>query len=156
MTDDNIKPVREIIKKIKKKYDKDPEDWKVTGCKDKYGNQDTLVTHPPNTYWLKSKAINPFSAISHGSVVRHLDDEINKEIGKKLTPDEMLRLFGFIVPISSDSAIITSGIERFSQQKGKFLKDKITEKKKNLSHSLARKVDEEFTKRYPQRKNLYI
>ncbi len=156
MSDDEIKPVREIIKKIKKRYDKDPEDWKVTGCRDEFGNQDTLITHTPNTYWLKSKALNPFSAISYGSVVRHLDDEINKEIGKKLTPDEMLRFFGFVVPVSSDSAIITSGIERFSQQKGKFLKDKITEKKKNLARKLARKVDDEFLKRHPQRKNLYI
>jgi len=156
MIDDEIKPVKEIIKKIKRKYDSDPEDWRVTGCNDKNGNLDTFITHPPNTFWLKSKAINPFSAISYGSVVRHLDDEINKEIDKKLTPDEMLRLFGFIVPVSSNNAIITSGIERFSQQKGKFLKEKITEKKKSLAQSLARKVDGEFSKRYPQRKNLYI
>lgn len=156
MADDEIKPIRNVVKKIKKKYDKDPEDWKITGCKDNQGNQDTFITQSPNTFWLKSKALNPYSAISYGSVVRHLDDEITQEIGKKLSPDEMLRLFGFVVPTSEDNAIITSGIERFSPQKGKFLKDKITEKKKNLSMNLARKVDEEFTKKHPQRKNLYI
>ena len=156
MADDEIKPIRDVIKKIKKKYDKDSEDWKITGCRDKHGNQDTFITQPPNTFWLKSKALNPFSAISYGSVVRHIDDKINREIGKELTPDEMLRLIQFIVPTSQDNAIIASGIERFSQQKGKFLKDKITEKKKNLSKTLARKVDEEFTKKHPQRKNLFI
>jgi hypothetical protein len=156
MADDDVKPVRKVIRKIKEKYDKDPEDWKITGCNDKHGNQDTFITHPPNTFWLKSKALNPYSAISYGSVIRNLDDEINKEISKKLTPDEMLRLFGFIVPVPPENAIIASGIERFSQKKGKSLKEKITEKKKDLSRSLARKVDEEFTKRHPQRKNLYI
>ena len=151
-----IAPVSSIVKKMKKEYDRDPKDWRVIGSKDKDGNSDTLITKKPNSYWLKSKQINPYSSLTMGSVVRNLDRDIDEKIGKKLSPDDMLRFFGMIVPLKNDKNIIAAGIEKYSQQHGDYLKKVIKEKDANLGFQLRRKIDDEFTRKYHQRKNLYI
>ena len=151
-----IAPVSSIVKKMKKEYDRNPKGWRVIGSKDKDGNSDTLITKKPNSYWLKSKQINPYSSLTMGSVVRNLDRDIDEKIGKKLSPDDMLRFFGMIVPLKNDKNIIAAGIEKYSQQHGDYLKKVIKERDANLGFQLRRKIDHEFARRYHQRKNLYI
>lgn len=151
-----VAPVSSIIKKMKKEYDSDPKDWRIIGSKDKDGNSDTFITKKPNSYWLKSKQINPYSSLTMGSVVRNLDRDIDEKIGKQLSPDDMIRFFGMVVPLKNNKNIIASGIEKYSQQHGDHLKKIIKEKDANLSYQLRRRIDDEFTKKYPQRKNLFI
>ena len=151
-----VAPIKHIVKKMKKEYDKDPKHWRVIGSKDKEGNQDTFITKKPDAYWVKSKQLSPFSALSMGTVVRKIDQDIDNKIGKKLSPDEMLRFFGMVVPIKKDQNVVAAGIEKYSQQHGDYLKKVISEKDSNLGHQMAKRIDEEFTKRHPQRKNLYI
>ena len=153
---DGIAPVSSIVKKMKKEYDSDSKGWRVIGSKDKDGNSDTLITKKPNSYWLKSKQINPYSSLTMGSVVRNLDRDIDEKIGKKLSPDDMLRFFGMVVPLKNDKNIIAAGIEKYSQQHGDYLKKVIKERDANLGFQLRRKIDDEFTRKYHQRKNLYI
>ncbi|TET59038.1 MAG: hypothetical protein E3J52_07005, partial [Promethearchaeota archaeon] len=105
-----VAPISSIIKKMKKEYDNDPKDWRVIGSNDERGNRDTFITKKPNAYWLKSKQLSPYSALSMGTVVRNLDRDIDERIGKKMSPNDMLRLFGMIVPIKRDQNIIASGI----------------------------------------------
>jgi len=151
-----VAPIRSIVKKMKKEYDKDPKDWKVIGSNDEHGMSDTIITKKPNAFWLKSKQLSPYSSLSMGTVVRNIDKDIDEKIGKKLSPDEMLRLFGMIVPIKQDQNIIAAGIEKYSQQHGDHLKKIIHENQPNLGYKMAKRIDEEFTKKHPQRKNLFI
>ena len=151
-----IAPISSVAKKMKKEYDKDPKDWRVIGSKDKDGNLDTFINKNPNSYWLKSKQLSPFSALSMGTVVRNIDRDIDDKIGKKMSPNDMLRLFGMIVPIKSNQNIVAAGIEKYSQQHGDHLKKIIKERDANTGYQLRRRIDEEFTKKYPQRKNLYL
>ena len=85
---DGIAPIQSVVKKLKKDYDKDPKDWRIIGSKDKDGNADTFITKKPNAYWLKSKQLSPFSALSMGTVVKKIDKEIDEQIGKTITPEE--------------------------------------------------------------------
>ncbi|MHA2182607.1 MAG: hypothetical protein ACXAAH_14395 [Promethearchaeota archaeon] len=151
-----VAPIKSIVKKMKKEYDKDSTDWRVIGSKDRDGNSDTIISKKPNHFWLKSKQLSPFSALSMGSVVRNLDRDIDEKMGKKMTPDEMLRFFGMVVPIKENKNIIASGIERYSQEQGDYLKKVINERDSNLAYQLRHRIDKEFIKRHPQRKNLYI
>ncbi|MHA1986992.1 MAG: hypothetical protein ACW98D_10165 [Promethearchaeota archaeon] len=151
-----VTPIRSIVKKMKKDYDKDSKDWRVIGSKDRDGNSDTIISKKPNHYWLKSKQLSPFSALSMGSVVRNLDRDIDETMGKKMTPDEMLRFFGMVVPIKSDKNIIAAGIEKYSQEQGDYLKKIIKERDSNLDYQLRHRIDKEFTKKHPQRRNLYM
>lgn len=154
-----VAPIKPIIKKMKKHYDREPKDWRIIGSKDKDGNYDTFITKKPDAYWLKSKMLNPYSSLTMGSIVRNIDKEIDEKIekGRTLSPDEMYRLFGMVVPIKKDQNIMAAGIEKYSQQHGDHLKKVIHEDKDpNLGYQMARRIDEEFTKKYPQRKNLYI
>jgi hypothetical protein len=153
---DGIAPIRPIIKDLKKEYDKDPKGWRVIGSRDKDGNSDTFITKKPDAYWLKSKMINPYSSLTMGSAVRNIDRDIDEQIGKKLSQDDMLRLFGMVVPVRGNQNIVAAGIEKYSQQHGNYLKKVIGEKNSNLGYQMAKKIDEEFIKKYPQRKNLYI
>ena len=151
-----VAPIKTIIKRMKKDYDKSPKGWRIIGSSDKHGNTDTFITKKPDAYWLKSKMLNPYSSLTMGSLARNIDKDIDEKIGKKMSPDDMLRLFGMIVPVKQDQNIIAAGIEKYSQQHGNHLKKVIHENNPNLGYQLARRVDEEFTKKHPQRKNLYI
>ena len=153
---DGIAPIQSVVKKMKKDYDKDPKDWRIIGSKDKDGNSDTFITKKPNAYWLKSKQLSPFTALSMGTIVKKIDQEIDEQTGKTLTPEAMLRIFGIVVPVKTDKSIIASGIEKFSQSHGDYLKKLISEQNANLGYQMAKRIDEEFTRKYPQRKNLYI
>ncbi len=153
---DGVAPIHSIIKKLKKEYDKDPKDWRLIGSKDDHGNSDTFIGKKPNTYWLKSKMLSPYSALSMGSIVRNVDKEIDEGYGKVLSPNDMIRLFGMVVPVQKDKNVVAAGLEKYSQQHGDYIKKIIKEKDSNLGYQLARRLDEEFTKRHPQRKNLYI
>ena len=151
-----VAPIRSIVKKMKKEYDRDPKGWRVLGSKDRDGNSDTIISKKPNYFWLKSKQLSPFSALSMGTVVRNLDKDIDEKVGKRMSPNDMLRFFGMVVPIKENKSVIASGIEKYSQEKGDYLKKIISEKDANLGYQLRRRVDEAFTKKHPQRKNLYI
>ena len=153
---DGIAPIKSIVKKMKKEYDKDPKDWSIIGTHDEQGNNDTFIGKKPNTFWLKSKQLSPYSSLSMGTVVRNLDRDIDDNYGKKLSQEDMLRLFGMIVPVKKDKSIITAGIEKYSQNHGNHIKKVISEKEPNIGYQMARKLDDEFTKKHPQRKNLYI
>ena len=156
--EEKVAPIKPIIKKLKKEYDKDPTDWRVIGSKDDNGNTDTFITKKPNAYWLKSKMLNPYSSLSMGTIVRNIDRDIDEASGKgkALSPDEMLRLFGMVVPIKKDQNIVAAGIEKYSQAHGDYLKKIIGERDANLGPQMVKRIDEEFTKKHPQRKNLYI
>jgi len=151
-----VAPIKSVVKKMKKDYDRDPKDWRVIGSNDDRGNSDTFITKKPNAYWLKSKMLSPYSSLSMGTVVRNIDKDIDEKVGKKLSPDDMLRLFGMVVPIKKDQNIIAAGIEKYSQEHGDYIKRIISERDSNLDYHLAKRVDEEFTKKHPQRKNMYI
>jgi len=151
-----VAPIRSIVKKMKKDYDKDSKDWRVIGSKDRDGNSDTIISKTPNHYWLKSKQLSPFSALSMGSVVRNLDRDIDEKMGKTMSPDEMLRFFGMVVPIKANKNIIAAGIEKYSQERGDYLKKVINERDSNLDYQLRHRIDKEFTKKHPLRKNLFI
>ncbi|MHA1490915.1 MAG: hypothetical protein ACTSRI_14875 [Promethearchaeota archaeon] len=151
-----VASIRSIVKNLKKEYDKDPKDWSVIGSTDDQGNYDTFINKKPNSYWLKSKQLSPYSALSMGSIIRNIDKDIDEQIGKKLSPNDMLQFFGMIIPIKKDQSIIASGIEKFSQQHGDHLKKIINERDSNIEHSMAKRIDEEFTKKYPLRKGLYM
>lgn len=153
---DDVAPIRSIVKKMKNAYDKDPKDWRILGSKDRDGNLDTIISKKPDYYWLKSKQLSPFSALSMGTVVRNIDKDIDEKVGRKLSPNDMFRFFGMVVPIKENKSIIASGIENFSQEKGDYMKKVIDEKDPNLDYHLRHRIDKEFIHKHPQRKNLYI
>ncbi len=151
-----VAPVSKIVKKMKKEYDRDPKDWRVIGSKDEHGNLDTFINRKPNSYWLKSKQLSPFSSLSMGTIIRNIDRDIDEKIGKEMSPDDMLRFFGMVVPIKKDQSIVAAGVEKYSQKHGNYLKKIIKERDSNIGSQLVRRIDEEFTRKFPQRKNLYI
>jgi len=151
-----VAPISSIVKKMKKEYDRDRKDWRVIGSNDKDGNIDTFITKKPNAYWLKSKQLSPYSALSMGTVIRNLDKDIDEKVGKSMSTNDMLRLFGMIVPIKNEKHVIATGIEKYSQEHGNYLKKIINEQDPNVGSMLGRRVDKEFSKRHPQRRGLYI
>lgn len=151
-----VAPISHIAKQMKKQYDKNPKGWTITGSRDKKGNRDTFINKKPNTYWLKSKQLSPFSALSMGTVVRNLDKDIDEETyGRKLSKEDMYNLFGMVVPINKNKNVVASGIEKYSQKEGDYLKKIIKEKKANLGYQMAKKIDEKWRRNYPRRDEMY-
>lgn len=151
----SIEPVGKILKKIKRKFDADPENWQVVSGVDKLGNKDLFIGQQPRLWQIKSKPLSPLTSIAIGTSVRRLDDDINERIGLQ-SPTDLNQLFGMLVPVNKDETIIASGIENFSQKKTRILKDRMKETDSDIQKELKKTVEDEFAKKHPDRKNLYI
>ncbi|MCP4761917.1 MAG: hypothetical protein GY870_09045 [archaeon] len=151
--------VGRILKKVKEKHDKDKENWKVMGGIDSQGNRDLIISQDPSTFWIKSKAIDPYRSISFGKEmnIKSIDDEINCLIGKtKFNPNEAFhQLFGMAAPSERD-IITAAGIERVHPKEMNFLKERVEEKYKNSEINLKKKIRKTWKKQYPDRDNIFL
>jgi len=147
-----IKPASDIIKEIKKSYDKDNTGWSVLGGKSK-GQYDTFIAQPPRLWQIKSEPINPFQAIGLGTTVRNIDEDIMRTIVQLGKPVNFQALF----PQPEDkSAIFMSGIERFSTTATNRLKKEYDTTQNKVDSKLTKELEELVNKKYPSRKTMYL
>lgn len=164
MTDDSdIKPISSIVKKIKKKYDEDKEGWQIHGGMDSQHNVDLVINQNPNTWWLKSKAVDPFRSITFGKELKNVDlTDLDKEIASEtqsLTKNNNLAfhsVFGMSVPTSEEEIINAMGIARVSPNEMRTLKHRVQDKYPNSEKNLKKKVKKKWEKKYPQRDNIFL
>ena len=147
-----------IIKGIKKKYDKDKENWKVYGGTDNTGNSDLLISQDPDLWYIKSKYVDPFRAISYGKQLKSIDDDISREINKnkKDSKDVFHSLFGMSVPVSEKDIITAAGLMRVAPREMSLLKKRISDKYPNVGKNLQRKVQKTWKNQFPDRDNIYL
>lgn len=157
---EDTEPLGNIIKGIKKKYDKDKENWKVMGGVDKVGNTDLIISQNPNLWWIKSKAIDGtgFRNISYGKELRNIDDDILNEFNrKKNDPKEVFHsLFGMSVPVSHKDIITAAGIQRIAPREMNLLKKRINSKYPDTELHLRKKIKKTWKRNFPTRDNIYL
>lgn len=164
MTDNSdIKPISSIVKKIKKKYDEDKEGWSVQAGVDKEFNHDLVISQNPNTWWLKSKKVDPYRSITFGKELKNVDltdldqqiaSESNQSLKKK---NEVFHsLFGMTVPISDQELVNAMGIARVAPNEMATLKNRVQQKYPNSEINLKKKVKKKWEKQYPQRDNIFL
>lgn len=156
------KPIDSIIRKIKKKWDMDKENWSIISNYDRDGNKEMLITQAPNSYWLKMKTITARSQMACGKEIKNLDDEINNNIkthekihGKTNAQHELKQLFGLIVPSKKD-ILYTAGVEQISPQKVQNQKDKIEEKEKDADKLFRLYLRRKWEREQALRDGLYL
>jgi hypothetical protein len=153
-------PIDHVMRKIKKKYDQDQNNWSVIGNQDKDGNREMLISQQPNTFWLKMRQINPYSYLSLGSELTNIDDEINKNTGEQSkaiqSKKEMLQLFGMMVPTEKKDVIYTAGVERFSPALSQDVKNKIEEKTPKADFEFRKKIRQKWEHDHMEKDNLYL
>jgi len=156
------KPIDSIIRKIKKKWDMDKEDWSILSNHDKDGNKEMLITQAPNSYWLKMKTVTARSQMAYGVELKNLDEEINKKLetqkkidGKPNTKQELMQLFGLIVPSKKD-ILYTAGVEQISPQKVQNQKDKIEDKEKDADKLFRLYLRRKWEREQALRDGMYL
>ncbi len=156
------KPIDSIIRKIKKKWDVDKENWSILSNHDKDGNKEMLITQAPYSYWLKMKTVTARSQMAYGKEIKNLDEEISKNIetnkkiqGKLNTKQELMQLFGLIVPSKKD-IIYTAGVEQISPLKVQIQKDKIEEKEKDADKLFRLYLRRKWEREQALREGMYL
>ena len=156
------KPIESIIRKIKRKWDVDKENWSILSNHDKDGNKEMLITQAPNSYWLKMKTITARSQMAYGKEIKNLDEEISNKIkthekihGKTNTNQELLQLFGLIVPSKKD-ILYTAGVEQISPQKVQNQKEKIEEKEKDADKLFRLYLRRKWQREQALRDGMYL
>lgn len=156
------KPIDSIIRKIKKKWDKDKENWSIFSNYDRDGNKEMFITQAPNSYWLKMKTVTARSKMAYGVEVKNLDEEINKNINtlekthrKPNSQQELMQLFGLIVPSKKD-ILYTTGVEQISPQKVQNQKEKIEEKEKDADKLFRLYLRKKWQREQALRDGMYL
>lgn len=155
-------PIDKIMRKIKKKWDKDPEGWSVLGNVDRDGNREMFINQAPNSYWLKMRTLTSQSNMAYGKELRNIDDEINEKLlntsnkPKKLqNKDDLMQIFGMMVPSKKD-VIYTAGVERFSPDLAKEHKTKIEEKESEADKLYRMYLRKKWLREQELRENMYL
>ncbi|MHA1794356.1 MAG: hypothetical protein ACTSVI_17095 [Promethearchaeota archaeon] len=149
-----IEEIDDIFKTLKRRFDKDPKEWKVLGDIDARGNKDLFISQREDLWHIKTKPVSPFTGIAKGVHVRNLDDEIQAELVKNGLAGEKL-LFSMIVP-QDKNAIFASGIESFARHKSKNLKKMVSEKNRDVDRQLMDAVEKTFERKFPRRKDMFV
>jgi hypothetical protein len=148
------KPAGDIIKEIKKRYDRDKKGWRILGGKDSKGRYDTFIAQPPRLWQIKSEPVNPFQAIGLGTgPIRDIDEDIQRAIMELGNPINFQALF----PQPKDNnAIFVRGIERFSTEATNQLKEHFDSSQNKMDSKLTKELEEIIYKKYPSRKTMYL
>ena len=147
------------MRKIKKKWDNDPNNWSVISNEDKDGNREMFINQNPNTYWLKMKQISPYSNLALGTELKSIDDEITKKYGDKSqsikSKQDLMQLFGMMTPSKND-ILYTTGVERFSPELSNEMKGKIEEKSPHADKEFRKKIREKWERDHFDREGMYL
>ena len=149
------------MRKIKKKWDKDPEGWSVFGNVDRDGNREMFINQAPNSYWLKMRTITAHNQMAFGKELRNIDDEINQKIGgrhnqKKIqSKEELLQIFALMTP-SEKEYLYTAGVERFSPKFVESHKMKIEEKETDADKLYRLYLRKKWQREQEMRENMYL
>ena len=138
-----------MVKRIKQIYDKDREGWRILAGLDGGGRLDLYIAYKNKLLWkLKSKPVNPFSYLSVGAEVRDLNYEIIEELLRTGRPFSFQALF----PQNGVQSIVMLGLGRYIRDR----KTPVSESEQRLDRILVEKVEELFSKMYPERKTPYV
>ncbi|MEM1569282.1 MAG: hypothetical protein QXM89_00890 [Candidatus Bathyarchaeia archaeon] len=139
----------QIVKRIKDIYDKDSRGWSVLAGLDSGGRLDFYISHRNELLWkLKSKPINPYSYITVGAEIRDLNSEIFMKVFNEGQP------FGFqaLFPQDDLKTILMFGLGKYAVKR----RTPLFESEKPIDEELTKKVEEFFSKTYPERKMAYV
>ncbi|MHA1672097.1 MAG: hypothetical protein ACTSYI_00590 [Promethearchaeota archaeon] len=157
-------PIDRIMRKIKKKWDADPEDWSVLGNVDRDGNREMFINQAPNSYWLKMRTVTAHQNMAFGKELRNIDDEINEKVyGSKTnnatkpiqSQQDLIQLFGLMVPSKKD-ILYTAGVERFSPDLAKEQKVLIDEKETDADKIYRLYLRKKWLREHELRENMYL
>lgn len=144
-----LEPAGSLVKRIKQVYDRDREGWRILAGLDGGGRLDLYIAYRNKLLWkLKSKPVNPFSYLSVGAEVRDLNYEILEELLRTGRPFSFQALF----PQNDVQSIVMLGLGRYIRER----KTPVSESEQRLDRILTEKVEELFSKMYPERKTPYV
>jgi len=144
-----LEPAGSLMKRIKQVYDRDREGWRILAGLDRGGRLDLYIAYRNKLLWkLKSKPVNPFSYLSVGAEVRDLNYEILEELLRTGRPFSFQALF----PQNDVQSIVMLGLGRYIRER----KTPVSESEQRLDRILTEKVEELFSKMYPERKTPYV
>ncbi len=155
--------ISKVIKKIKQKWDKDPENWEVLGNVDKDGNREMLITQQPNSYWLKMRTLTANSHLAMGKELKNIDNEIDLKVNgiKKFdsikSKEQLINLFGMMVPDKSKKDVIyLSGVEKYSPEVVGLQKEKIEEKNPDADRLYRLYLRKKWEREQALRNGMYL
>ncbi len=161
----NIEPIDKTLRKIKKKWDKDQENWTVFSNIDRDGNREMMINQAPTTWWLKMKQISPYNSMAYGKEIRNIGSEITEKIeesgGKAISKNKdllkQLGLFAMGVPIPKKEEILyTSGVEMHNPEVVNTQKAEAEEKETDADRLYRKYLREKWKRTQQLRDNMYM
>ncbi len=148
-----VEPAGELIRRIKRLYDRDRRGWSVLAAPDDQGKLDLFISHRgPELWQLKSKPVNPMEFMSLGVEIRNIDEEIRRRL--TLTGNPFI--FQAVFPQTDSGAIIAHGVGKYSPESTHEVKRMLTRSEGEVDGELARRLEELFKKAYRERAQMHV
>lgn len=141
----SAKPVAEILRELKKRYDKSPKGWRILAGMDSRGRLDWFISHGSFIWQIKMQKVKPYQYVGFGTEIGEADKEARSKF-KEGRP----MFFEVISPQKDGSLILATGVERFSTPATLDLRALISGKQRELEIKLSEELDRLLFKRYPE------
>lgn len=132
------KPAKDLMKEMKKRYDKNPKEWRVLTGLDSKNRYDTFISSGDKRLWqMKAEQVGQNEIVGVGMKVAKMDEEIEKIMKAGATVP-----FGIISPQSKDLAIIMAGIQQYSSSSTNQLnREHVSSKQAKLQSDLEKEIE---------------
>ncbi len=137
-----IKPSTEIVKLLKKQWDRSKEiercEWRVLSGRNQKGRYDLFISTPERIWQLKLEQTGDNKAIGFGLEIGKPDDDLNK-----LFMCGAPAPFGLVSPAAGDDlAIVVAGIQQYSSESTyKLCRNYISDKQAELDERLDCEIE---------------
>ncbi len=145
-----VKAIGDLLMEMKKRYDREPEGWRVLSGRADHGFFDTFILHRDRLWQMKTEPVNPLEAIGVGVTHRRVDEGIYNRIMQEGNP----LLFQIIAP-QQKGVIAAKGIQRYSDESTSKLRWVLSDKQEQLDKELEETVRRISRKRFPERHDMY-
>jgi hypothetical protein len=170
----NVASAEELMREIKKRYDRKPEGWRILLARDSRGHYDLFVFQGPEAWQIKTEMISPHSSVGYGVRLGRTKEIVGRavphyglrpvserqliEVMKGIEEGSSHRVFEEILktkPVPSNrigDAGVMTGPMMYSPKPLGF----ISEKQRELDLELSKSLDKLLYKKYPDRMRLYV
>lgn len=170
----NVASAEELMREIKKRYDRKPKGWRVLLARGPRGHYDLFVSQGPETWQIKMERISPHRSVGYGVKLGRTKEIVGRgvphyglrplskrqliEIMKSVEEGSSHKVFEEILktkPVPSNqigNAGVVTGPMMYSPKPLGF----ISENQRKLDLELSKSLDRLLYKKYPDRMRLYV
>ena len=147
-----IKSLEKVLAEIKKEYDEDKKDWRITSSENSFG-LDSFISKEDRAWQLKMDFVRPHEVLGLGTKIPSIDEKIQEKVHDKGLPF----IFEMLVPQPKNEFLVARGLSaHVDRQNMSILKTSVTKDQGPIDLELRKELNRLIDKKFPMKRSQYL